>query len=201
MSDNGNNEIWVSDLILAEILQPIFKNASPFQCLPEQVERDDTCNKSSLQNGFKRLLWCSEADQVSDVVFIWVLNQPYKHQDGTQEPSTVVRIEKTEGSIKKRWPAKHINSLLTDHTGICSEAILDNSDALRTLAYNECNLTFFREVISKYGPLRILWSDVEHLNKASVKHSFETSQGWESFICKKYRDRYKCLPLKDKKCG
>jgi len=198
MSDNGNNEIWASDPILAEILQPIFENGSPFQCLPKRVKRKHTDNEESLKEAFKKLFHCQEAEQAYGVVFIWVLDQPYEHQEGSYEPSTIVRIEETKNSIKDRWSSQHIKALVTDWH---DKATLDNPDNMRVLATRDCNWSFFSEIISNFGPLRIWWSDVEHLNEASVKYSLETPQKWEKFICEKYRERYGCLPLKDERCG
>ena len=134
--------MWPSDPIFAKILRPIFVGGSPFQCLPEQVEREDARDALLLQAGFKRLFRCQVAQQAHSAVFIWVLDQPYDHRGITCEPSTIVNVEKTDQSISNRW-RRYINALVKDWNCI---AELADPDDLRDLADHDCNLSFFKLV-------------------------------------------------------
>jgi hypothetical protein len=181
--------MWSSDSILGEILSPIFLEGSPFQPLPAQIEREDAGSPKSLSEGFKRLFGCKEAREAWNVAFIWALDQPYHHSDGSL--STVVYIEKTKRSIFLRW-SPHIRCLVT---GAPIEKPMDSQD-LRELA-NHDTLRFYSTIIAAYGPLRVWWADVDHLNEASHR-KLDRALDWERLLLTSYLERYHCSPLKNR---
>jgi hypothetical protein len=184
--------MWSSDPILMAILEPIFSSGSPFQRLPVQLERDDARDAKSLREGFEKLFGCQQAKVALNVVMIWTLDQKFNHSDGSREPSTVVYVEKTTGYISDRW--QRYTGLLA--TGSDS-ATTTSSENLRALANRE-NLLFYKKIVASFGPLRVWYANVGHLNQAS-KHSLATAREWEHLILKRYRDRYGCLPLKTRR--
>ena len=189
--------MYKSDPILKEIIDQLFDKDSPFQCLPAQIAPEATATQESLRVGFNSLLCCPEAREVNNAVFLWVLEKPYQHQDGKHELSTVIRIEKTVNSIQQRWN-RYIENLVTDYGNNIN---INHDNYLRSLADNDQNLSFFREIISKYGPLKIWWASLEDLNQSSTKNSFDNPQQWEKLICQTYVKHHRCYPLKDRKCG
>jgi len=191
-------DICASDPILANILKSLFGKNLPFQCLPRQIDCKDADSEKLLEDGFKRLFHCEEAEREKKVVLIWVLEKPYTYQNGKK--STVVRIDQTENTIKKRWASSKL--LAEDHKERCDEEAKCDFNNLEKLAKNDCNWSLFQKILCDFGPLRIWYSNVEELNNATVSEKFEKPQEWEKEICNKYKKYYDCTPLKDKnRCG
>lgn len=184
--------MWPSDPILKEAFTLLFPKGLPFQCLPTRVERTDAGDPRSLRAGFERLIACPEAKQATNVVLIWALDNQYLHAEGSREPSTVVYIEKTDGSIFGRW-SRYCADLATGRSG----GEPTTSESLRGLATVD-NLRFYTEVVGKHGPLRVWWADVARLNGASALR-LPSPREWERLLLKTYRERYGCLPLKNRR--
>jgi hypothetical protein len=180
------------DPILRGVLKTVFPKGSPFQCLPTGVETHEVQEVVSLRAGFTRLLLGSAAQQACNAVLIWALDQPYRHTEGTCDLSTVVYIEKTDGSIYQRWNGQIAK--LTRGTLATAPTDVQN---LRALAKRD-SLRFYRTSIGAFGPLRIWWAALSHLNSAAAQPQ-TSPRGWEHLLLAHYQERYGCLPLKNRK--
>jgi hypothetical protein len=187
---NGKSE---NTGFLMQVLEPLFPHGWPFQCLPTRIEQTDAQDAAALRAGFERLFLCPEARKARKVVLIWAVDRPYRHTDGSRETSTVVYVEKTNRSIYSRW-SRYIDLLTkgSPDPGMC------DSENLRALA-NADNLGFYKRIGGRHGPLQVWWADVSHLNIAATQ-PLESAREWEQLILCRYCGRYRCLPLKNRRC-
>lgn len=180
------------DPILQEVIWSLFPQGSPFQCLAIGIEPHEAQEESSLRAGFTRLLLGPEAQQACNAVLIWTLDKPYCHTEGSCKLSTVVYIEKTDGSIFKRW-----NGQIAKLTRGTLETTPTDAENLRMLAKQD-SLRFYRAAIQNLGPLRVWWAELAQLNSAAAQPQ-TSSRAWEHLLLARYEERYGCLPLKNRK--
>ncbi len=181
-----------SDPLLGEVPSPLFPADTPFVSLPARIDPCDAQDAESLRAAFERVFFCPEARSCRNVVFIWVVQTPYRHSVGRYCESNIVYVEKTKHSIFSRWsnhyPLLVSGSLSTDESA---------SKGLRTLARQD-NLQFYTRLIREHGPMRIWWSDVATLNAASNRQLVKARE-WECVILENYWHRHECLPLKNRR--
>lgn len=181
------------DSALSSVLADAGLRGQPFRRVPEQVHATAVETKELMRRELVRVFHSAEARTGKNLVLIWATSSPYTHADGAGLPSTVVYIEKLAGSIHRRWPERYLANLAEDFL----DRPLTNPDDLRHLAKQNRNYTFYRRVISEFGPLSLWQASAEELNKASDLE-LASARLWENRLLCKYLEHHGCFPLKNR---
>ena len=189
MLNNDKNFLKVIDSSLSTF---------PFQQLAGCITSGQATSCDSLYGAFIALFHGAGARVPSNIVFIWAMDHPYRHDSGNKLESTVVYIEMSKGTISGRWPKGYFKNLTRD----CSNVALTGIDAgLQELA--DKNFSFYSRLIQLHGPLRVWYATLENLNSDALKSgkpTYETVREWERVFIKSYRSVHgaKRRPLKNR---
>lgn len=184
---------WPNDLHFSTVLGAVSLRENPFCQLPERVTEQDVLDPSAMATNLRRTFHCPAASQGSNLVVVWALSNPYTHLGGLKYSSTIVYVEKTNGSVMGRWPNRYLKFLASDSG---SEGLMELD--LPELAAQDHNYTFYSTAVKRFGPLSIWVASAEQLDSASGL-SLLKSREWESRLLRKYREVHGCLPLKNRR--
>lgn len=160
------------------------KVGAVFRLLPVSVAAGDAASKDSLVRGFERMFHCDEAKQERDVVFCWMLAQPYS--DGALT-SRIVNIEETSLTISERW--------MNEIHWLAKDVGQPGAEDLRALASNR-SWSFYSKAINLHGPLSVWWASTASLNAASGL-ARANAREWEKELIARFRELHDCWPLKN----
>ena len=181
------------DSIFSSVLADIGLRGQPFRQIPEQLRTDDVETKERMRRELVRVFHSAEACIGKNLVLIWATELPYTHSDGKQLQSTIVYIEKLAGSVRGRWPERSLVNLAEDFP---DRPLTDPGD-LRHLARQNRNYSFYRRIVSEFGPLSLWQASVQELNAASDLN-LTSARLWENRLLCKYLERHACFPLKNR---
>ena len=177
-------------------------NANPFRLIGSVGSSGSVMSQQALLAGFQLVFQSGLAKQSSNGVLIWAVYKPYQ-TNGKEPYSTIVNIDKTDGSIAQRWPPRNLRNLADDNCRSKNKQTIWPSPiglTLRQLADADFNLSFYQQLISNYGPLSVYWASVDDLNQASKGVPHQTARDWECQLCSAYVTYHWCLPLKNREC-
>lgn len=165
-----------------------------FVSLPESVSSSEQMTQEALYEAFRRMFRCKEARGPRGIVFVWAVDNPYRHDASNKPPSCITYIEETAQTISARWSKSHLINLTNDHD---DGAVEGDLNYLRPYADVNRNFIFYTRLIQEHGPLRIWWASSSTLSETSGKCL--DARGWEAHLLDLYAKRFQCLPLKNRK--
>lgn len=169
--------------------------------LPERIEPVDAASPETLRAAFKRVMHCDAAKKARNIVFIWAVDKPYRHESGNRLESTIAYIEMTTNSLAGRWPKSFFYKITTDfrHKGDTAPGA-----GLEKLAHKDKNFRFYSRLIREHGPMRILYADLKTINAVAKKENRVeklTIRAWEKALIQGYRHVHgkRRRPLKNRR--